>query len=57
MARARPGTRFLDLSDTFGNISYTKEGRIVISPEYPRTRIISLKIANYQIFSNRTVIV
>ncbi|KAJ3476141.1 hypothetical protein NLG97_g9218 [Lecanicillium saksenae] len=57
MARARPGTKFPDLSETFGNISYTKEGRIVITPEYPRTRIASLKLANYQIFSNRAVVV
>lgn len=57
MARARPGSKFTDLSETFGNISYTKEGRIVITPEYPRTRITSLKLANYQIFSNRAVVV
>ncbi|TQV96429.1 hypothetical protein IF1G_05012 [Cordyceps javanica] len=57
MARARPGTKFNDLSETFGNISYTKDGRIVISPEYPRTRITSLKLGNYQIFSNRAVVV
>lgn len=57
MARARPDTKFLNLSETFGNISYTKEGRIIISPEYPRTRITSLKLANYQIFSNRAVVV
>lgn len=57
MARARPGTKFLDLSETFGNISYTKEGRILITPEFPRTRITSLKIANYQIFSARAVLV
>ncbi|EGX89386.1 hypothetical protein CCM_07637 [Cordyceps militaris CM01] len=57
MARARPGTKFRDLSETFGNISYTKEGRIIISPEYPRTRITSLKLTNYQLFSNRAVVV
>lgn len=57
MARARPDAKFSDLSETFGNISYTKEGRIIITPEYPRTHITSLKLANYQIFSNRAVVV
>ncbi|OAA34651.1 hypothetical protein BBO_09097 [Beauveria brongniartii RCEF 3172] len=56
MATARPTAKFRDLSETFGNISYGKDGRIVISPEYPRTRITSLKLANYQIFSTRAVI-
>lgn len=57
MARARPGVKFADLSDTFGNISYTKDGRILITPQHPRARITSLKLANYQIFSNNAVIV
>ncbi|KAM3524553.1 hypothetical protein MY4038_007678 [Beauveria bassiana] len=56
MATARPTAKFRDLSENFGNISYGKDGRILISPEYPRTRITSLKTSNYQIFSTRAVI-
>ncbi|KAH7156527.1 hypothetical protein EDB81DRAFT_644926 [Dactylonectria macrodidyma] len=48
MARVRPGVTFTELSESFGNIVYGKEGRMVITPEYPRTRITSLKLANYR---------
>lgn len=48
MARVRPETSFTELSESFGNIVYGKEGRMVITPEYPRTRITSLKLTNYR---------
>ncbi|KPM45943.1 hypothetical protein AK830_g633 [Neonectria ditissima] len=48
MARVRPNTSFTELSESFGSIVYGKEGRMIITPEYPRTRITSLKLANYR---------
>lgn len=56
MALARPEAIFPDLSESFGHVSYSKEGRMVISPEYPRTKITSLKMSNYQKFANRITI-
>lgn len=48
MARVRPEASFMELSESFGNIVYNKDGRMVITPEYPRTRITSLKLSNYR---------
>lgn len=56
MARVRPDVSFAELSDSFGNIMYSKEGRMVVSPENPRTRISSLKLSNYQALANRMTI-
>ncbi|OAA62238.1 hypothetical protein ISF_05247 [Cordyceps fumosorosea ARSEF 2679] len=57
MAKARPGSKFPELSESFGNISYTKEGRLIVPPELSRTRMTSIKIANYEIFENRVIAV
>lgn len=56
MARVRPDVSFAELSDSFGNIMYSKEGRMIVSPENPRTRISSLKLSNYQALANRMTI-
>lgn len=48
LAQARPEANFTELSESFGNIVYNKDGRMVITPEHPRTRITSLKISNYR---------
>lgn len=48
MARVRPMATFTELSESFGNIVYNKDGRMVITPEHPRTRIASLKLSNYR---------
>ncbi|KAG5997297.1 hypothetical protein E4U43_002687 [Claviceps pusilla] len=56
MGRVRPEVSFAELSDSFGNISYNKDGRMVIVPEYPRTRITSLKLANYRSLATRITI-
>lgn len=48
LASARPDATFVELSDSFGNVVYNKDGRMVITPEYPRTRITSLKLSNYR---------
>jgi hypothetical protein len=46
MNRVRPTVQFDDLAESFGEVSVNKEGRMVINPEFPRSR--SLKLANYQ---------
>ncbi|UNI23195.1 hypothetical protein JDV02_009029 [Purpureocillium takamizusanense] len=56
MAKVRPRATFAELCDNFGNIVYSKEGRMVISPECPRGRVLSLKICNYQALANRMTI-
>ncbi|RDA93251.1 hypothetical protein CP533_6489 [Ophiocordyceps camponoti-saundersi (nom. inval.)] len=56
MARVRPEATFDHLSETFGNIVYSKEGRMVVSPENPHSRISSLKLSNYQALANRMTI-
>ncbi|KAG5926103.1 hypothetical protein E4U53_003160 [Claviceps sorghi] len=56
MGRVRPHVSFAELSDSFGNISYNKDGRMVIVPEYPRTRITSLKLSNYRSLATRITI-
>ncbi|CAM1504698.1 Fc.00g022890.m01.CDS01 [Cosmosporella sp. VM-42] len=48
LSQVRPDAAFTELSESFGNIIYNKDGRMVITPEYPRTRITSLKIDNYK---------
>ena len=45
--RVRPDIRFEELSETFGEVGYNKEGRMVISPEFPKSRVLSLKLSNY----------
>lgn len=51
LARVRPDARFEELSESFGSMTYNKDGRMVISPEFPRTRVLSLKLANYAFLS------
>lgn len=48
MGRVRPSVVFTELSESFGNIVYNKDGRMVITPEPPRTKITSLKLSNYR---------
>ena len=56
MARVRPHVRFAELSDTFGNISYSSDGRMVVVKKYPGARAASLKLANYRSLANRITI-
>lgn len=48
MGRVRPEAVFAELSESFGNIVYNKDGRMVITPEPPKTKIMSLKLSNYR---------
>ncbi|PHH68170.1 hypothetical protein CDD82_756 [Ophiocordyceps australis] len=56
MARVRPEVSFAELSENFGSIMYSKEGRMVVSHDGCRTRITSLKLSNYQALANRITI-
>ncbi|KHN94536.1 uncharacterized protein MAM_07591 [Metarhizium album ARSEF 1941] len=56
LSRVRPGVHFAELCESFGNISYGKDGRMMIMPEYPRTRISSLKLSNYRSLATRITI-
>ncbi len=43
----RPNIRFKEIVDSFGEVGYNKEGRLIISPDFPKSRVLSLKLANY----------
>lgn len=45
--RARPDARFEDLAESFGEVGINKDGRMVISPEFFKSRVLSLKLSNY----------
>lgn len=45
--KARPSARFEELAESFGEVGFNKDGRMVISPEFPRSRALSLKLSNY----------
>ncbi|CAN8100840.1 unnamed protein product [Discula destructiva] len=47
LAQARPDARFEDLAESFGEVGINKDGRMVISPEFPKSRVLSLKLSNY----------
>ncbi|KAJ2898351.1 hypothetical protein MKZ38_003979 [Zalerion maritima] len=47
LSRVRPRAKFEQLSESFGDIGFVKDGRMLISPDYPRQRVLSLRLANY----------
>ncbi|KAI1758922.1 hypothetical protein GGR53DRAFT_524282 [Hypoxylon sp. FL1150] len=49
--RVRPDLRFEEMVESFGDVAYNKEGRLVISPDFPKSRVLSLKLANYAMLS------
>jgi hypothetical protein len=67
MNRARPAARFEELSETFGEVSFRKDGRMTFTPEFPAAGssssaaagglssssrgAISLKLSNYALLS------
>jgi hypothetical protein len=56
MYQVRPQVTFAELSHSFGNITYNKEGRMVVTPENPSARITSLKLENYRLLAHRITI-
>ncbi|KAH7027789.1 uncharacterized protein B0I36DRAFT_143520 [Microdochium trichocladiopsis] len=55
--RVRPDIRFEELVESFGEVGYSKEGRLVISPDFPKSRVLSLKLANYAMLAGGITIV
>lgn len=51
MNRVRPNAKFEQLSESFGEVGFNKDGRMIISPDYPRSRVLSLKLANYALLA------
>ncbi|KAI8623759.1 hypothetical protein F5Y19DRAFT_349183 [Xylariaceae sp. FL1651] len=49
--RVRPNIRFEEMVDSFGEVGYNKEGRLIISPDFPKSRVLSLKLINYAMLS------
>ncbi|KAI1077606.1 hypothetical protein F5B20DRAFT_572102 [Whalleya microplaca] len=49
--RVRPDIRFEEMVESFGDIGYNKDGRLVISPDFPKSRVLSLKLSNYAMLS------
>lgn len=50
--KARPTAQFEELSESFGEIGYNKEGRLVISTApTSNSQFRSLKLANYALLS------
>lgn len=47
----RPAVRFEELAESFGGISYNKDGRVTINHEFSKSRVLSLKLSNYAILS------
>lgn len=49
--QSRPNAHFEELSESFGEVGYRKDGRMTISPEFPKSRAMSLKLSNYALLS------
>lgn len=57
LGRVRPDVRFESMEESFGEVGYNKENRLVISPDFPKSRVLSLKLANYALLSGGISIV
>ncbi|KAH8196272.1 hypothetical protein TruAng_009553 [Truncatella angustata] len=57
LSRVRPDVRFESMAESFGEVGYNKENRLVISPDFPKSRVLSLKLANYALLSGGISIV
>ncbi|KXJ91302.1 hypothetical protein Micbo1qcDRAFT_204562 [Microdochium bolleyi] len=55
--RVRPDIRFEEMVESFGEVGYNKEGRLVISPDFPKSRVLSLKLSNYAMLAGGITIV
>ncbi|KAK4187454.1 hypothetical protein QBC35DRAFT_232624 [Podospora australis] len=50
--RSRPSVRFGELSESFGEVGFNKDGRMTISPDFPKSKALSLKLSNYTLLSS-----
>lgn len=57
LKRVRPDARFESMAESFGEVGYNKENRLVISPDFPKSRVLSLKLSNYALLSGGISIV
>ena len=48
MERVRPMAQWQEINDTFGTIEYGKDGKMVLRPETPGTKIRSLPLSQYR---------
>ncbi|KAK4162339.1 hypothetical protein QBC43DRAFT_78277 [Cladorrhinum sp. PSN259] len=53
--RSRPTARFEELAESFGEVGYNKDGRMTISPDFPKSKALSLKLSNYALLSGISV--
>ncbi|KAI1138296.1 hypothetical protein F5Y05DRAFT_404464 [Hypoxylon sp. FL0543] len=49
--RVRPDIRFEEMAESFGEVGYSKEGRLIINSDFSKSRVLSLKLANYAMLS------
>jgi hypothetical protein len=49
--RVRPAACFEDLAESFGDVGHNKDGRMTVPSDFPRSRVLSLKLANYAMLS------
>jgi hypothetical protein len=49
--RSRPEARFEELSESFGEMGYHKNGRFNFSGEFPKSKAMSIKLSNYALLS------
>lgn len=45
--RVRPDVQWEDLSESIGERTLSKDGRLIINAEFPKKRVVSLKLSNY----------
>ncbi|CAK7212271.1 hypothetical protein SCUCBS95973_001407 [Sporothrix curviconia] len=45
--RVRPDVSWEELSDSIGERTLSKDGRLIINAEFPKKRVVSLKLSNY----------
>ncbi|TPX15252.1 uncharacterized protein E0L32_004529 [Thyridium curvatum] len=51
LGRVRPAARFEDLSEMWGEVVTVKDGQRICVPEFPRKRVLSLKLSNYALLA------
>lgn len=49
LARARPAAQFEELADTVGALTTTKDGRVTIVSDFPKSRVKSIKMSTYSL--------
>lgn len=50
--RSRPLARFEELAESFPEVGPSKEGRLTMSADFPKSGTRSLKLSNYALLSS-----